>query len=104
MERILSPDGQRAAIVYATSCGPTTGTLVNVSVLPASDTGLTGNGNVFSADSDRGKARLTKEGYPWATVLWTSATEISIRYDDRERVIKQESRKDDVVVRYSTER
>jgi hypothetical protein len=101
IERVPSPDGQRVAVVYSLAC-PTTSVLVNVSVLPASETELTGRGNVFSADSNHGAARLTKEGIPWATVSWTGATEILIRYDDRERVVTQETRKGDVVVRYET--
>jgi hypothetical protein len=104
MQRVPSPDGQRVAVVYSTACGPTTSTLVNVSVLPASETKLTGKGNVFSADSDYGNARLTKEGIPWAAVSWSGPTEILIRYDDRERVVKQETRKGDVMVRYAIER
>ena len=104
MQRLLSPDGQRAAMVYASYCGPTTETLVNVSLLPASEETLPRTGNIFRADSDYGAARLTKEGYPWAAVSWSGPAELLIRYADRQRVLKQETKKDGVVVRYAVEK
>jgi len=104
MQRVPSPDGQWVAVVYATGCGSTTTTVVDVSILPASETKLPGTGNVFRADADRGRARVTKEGYPWAEVSWTGPTEILIRYDDRALVAKQETKRGNVVVRYAIER
>ena len=60
---------------YATACGPTTATLVHVSILPTSESKLPALGNVFRADSDAGRARLTKEatlGQPYHGSVQTS--------------------------------
>ena len=99
IERIPSPDGRRAAVIYARNCGTTTDFSTQLSVLPR-HRGPWGNGNVFVADTDHGKAPSGKEGGPTVKARWLDNRTLEVRYHPRARLIKNATRHDDIDIRY----
>ena len=100
IQSAISPDRNWQVVVFGRNCGPTTAIAVHVSVLPATRRPKLGRGNVFRAGSDDQKVRLNTRGTPWAEASWTGVNEVTITYDDRERVFKKAERVGVVAVRY----
>ena len=99
IEKIPSPDGRRAAVIYERSCGATTDFSTQLSVLPQGQDPR-GNGNVLVADTDHGKAPSGKEGGPGVTARWLDDQTLEIRYHPRARLLKNVSRYDGIGIRY----
>ena len=101
-----SPGGEYRAIVFERDCGATTEFSTQVSVLRrnegfrAEHTWLrsSSGANCFTCDSDHGKAAGGAWGGPWVDVRWVSGDRLEVRYDERARVFRHESRVSGVAV------
>jgi len=99
LQDIPSPDGRRHAVIFERSCGATTGFSTQVSVVP-SVRDARGPGNVFTADTDHGKAPSGPGGGPIVAARWIDRRTLEIRYDSEARVFHHERRHDDTDIRY----
>ena len=99
LQDIPSPDGRRHAVVFERSCGATTGFSTQVSVVPSAREAR-GGGNVFSADTDHGKAPSGSGGGPVVTARWIDRRTLEIAYDSAARVFGHETRHDDTDIHY----
>lgn len=96
LAQAMSPRGAHRAVVFARSCGATTGFSTQVSVVPAR-AGLPNDvGNVFVAD----KAHSGPGGGPVVEVAWLDESRLVIRHDPRARVFHSEPRAGAVQVTY----
>src|SRR5258708_1905794 len=94
----LSPDGQWKYVSFDRNCGATTGSNLQVSVLPASESLPNGAANAFIADNNHGATRFVAQSE------WTSATKLRITYSPKARIFKRESRVGSIDIEYVAER
>ena len=89
LDAVASPDGTHRAVVFQRDCGATTGFSTQISVLAAGAALPDSSGNVFSADTDHGRAPAGPGGGPRVSVRWITNDTLEIRYDARARVFTQ---------------
>ena len=99
VRRADSPDGRHSAIIFQRDCGATTGFSTQVSVLK-SGVELTGSGNTFRADDDRGAAAVGDWGGSWAEIRWLAPDHLLIRYAVKSRLFEQEEEVSGVRISY----
>jgi hypothetical protein len=90
----VSPDGQWKYVSFDRNCGATTGSNLQVSVLPASKPLLNGAANAFIADDDHGATRFV------AQPEWISARKLRITYSAKARIFKNEPKIGPVEIEY----
>jgi hypothetical protein len=100
LAQAVSPRGAHRAVVFARSCGATTGFSTQVSVVPARAGLANEGGNVFVADTDHGAAPSGPGGGPVVEVAWLDESRLVIRHDPRARVFHSEPRAGAVQVTY----
>lgn len=88
VQRVPSPDKKLEAVVFQRNCGATTDFTTQVSVLPAGQPVPGGAGNVWIADSDKGRARTGPGGGPDVDVVWQDNNHLQLRHDARARVFQ----------------
>lgn len=99
IQDLPSPDGHRHAVVFERDCGATTPFSTQVSIVP-SVRDARGSGNVFTADTDHGKAPSGPGGGPAVGVRWIDRRTLEIRYHPAARTFGREVRHDDIDIRY----
>ena len=99
IEDLPSPDHRRHAVIFDRDCGATTGFSTQVSVLPRTRS-VNDGGNVFIADTDHGKIPSGRGGGPAVEVTWLDSRTLQIRFRAGARIFKQDSRHDDIDVRF----
>ncbi len=97
---LASPGGRHRAVVFQRDCGATTGFSTQLSVLSAGATLPDSGGNVFSADTDHGRAPAGRGRGPRVTARWLAPDTLEVRYDARARVFMKAATAADVSVRY----
>ena len=100
LSEVPSPDGVRRAVVFERNCGGTTPFSTQVSVLPTGVTLPDSGGNVFVADTDRGRAPAATGGGPRVAARWLAPDTLEIRYDPRARIFLHELRGSGAAVRF----
>ena len=93
-----SPDGQWKYVSFDRNCGATTGSNLQISVLPASKSLPNEAGNAFIADDNHGATRFV------AQPEWVSARELKITYSANARIFKKEPKVGPIAVTYRVER
>ncbi len=99
VREIPSPDGRRRAVVFERSCGATTAFTTQISVLSPGASPRDA-GDVFTADTDHGRAPPARWGGPDVRVRWLDARTLEVRHHPRARVFGKETRREDLRVRY----
>lgn len=89
IQRVPSPDGVHAAIVFERSCGATTGFSTHVSVVAANTIG-DASGNALRADSNSGAAPTLASGVLAIRATWVSRSELHLSYHPAARVFLAE--------------
>ena len=92
---VVSPDGQRHAVVVRRDCGVTNGHSMQVSVLPRWRSGARYGGNVFAADGALVPAPDGPGGQPRIAVRWLDSRTLEVHYDRRARVLSKSDPLDD---------
>lgn len=85
--RLVSPDGEHAAVLFERNCGATTGFSTQISIV-AANAKPSGKGNAYIAD---GGAPAAEWGGPWAKMRWTGPDQLEISTDPKSRVFVRES-------------
>ena len=90
----LSPDGEWKYVTFDRNCGATTGSNLQVTVLPAAARLPNEAGNAFIADDNHGAAGSI------ARLEWLAPHTLQITISSKARVFKKESRTGTVEIRY----
>jgi hypothetical protein len=99
---IESPDKQHKIVVFERNCGATTDFSTQISILNAEEElGKDDNGNVFSADSDHGKAEINSENIVNVEAEWNGNSDIVIRYDEKVQVFRAEKQTEGITISYN---
>jgi len=93
----LSPDGQWKYVSFDRNCGATTGSNLQISVLPASKSLPNSAANAFIADDNHGATRFV------AQPEWISRTKLRITYSPKARIFRRESRVGPIDIEYIAE-
>jgi hypothetical protein len=93
----LSPDGQWKYVSFDRNCGATTGTNLQISILPASKPLSRGAANMFIADDDHGATRFV------AQPGWLSNRKLRIAYSPKARIFKKETKVGPIEIEYMQE-
>jgi len=83
-----SPDSQLKIVVFERDCGATTDFTTQVSLLNRTSELVNTPGNIFIADTDRGRAPSGPKGGPRVTVHWVTNDSVEIQFDRRARVVR----------------
>lgn len=97
-----SPDGQLKAVVFDRNCGATTDFSTQVSIVPSNVLLDNEGGNVFSADTNHGRAPAWKNGGPEIRLRWISDTRVELQYHWFSRVLRAATDTGRVQVTYLT--
>ena len=81
-----SPDRIYRVVVFQRDCGATTGFSTQVSVLKAGERLPNQSGNLFIADTDRGKAPSGMGGGPEVRLSWTGLRSVRLIHHKNTRV------------------
>jgi hypothetical protein len=89
-----SPDGQFKCVSFDRNCGATTGSNLQISILPASNYLPNTAANAFIADDNHGATSFV------AQPEWVSDRQLRITYSAKARVFEKESKVDGVEIEY----
>jgi hypothetical protein len=90
----LSPDKQWKYVSFDRNCGATTGSNLQVSVLPAAKPLPSGAGNAFIADGNHGATNFV------AQPEWIPARKLRITYSLKARIFKKEASVGPIEIEY----
>lgn len=90
IKEVVSPDGKRKVVLFRRDCGATTDFSTQASVLTVGTSLPNDGGNVFSADSNHGRAPSGRGGGPALAVSWVGPNELVIEHAAAARVFKAE--------------
>ena len=93
----VSPDGQWKYVSFDRNCGATTGSNLQISVLPVSKSLSSGAANAFIADDNHGATRFV------AQPEWLSGRRLRIVYSSKARVFKKEAKMGPIDIEYVQE-
>jgi hypothetical protein len=96
-----SPNGKMKVVVFQRDCGATTGFSTQVSILPIAQSLPKESGNVFTSDTDHGKAPSGPKGGPEVRIQWRGDKVVSVAHHKAARVFHERSKIRDITVTYS---
>jgi len=99
VQEVISPDGQKKAVIFQRDCGATTAFSTQISVLPRQDS-PSGSGNIFVADADHGAVPVGPKGVMDIRVRWESDRKLVIAHPLQARVFLKEANWGLVSIRY----
>ena len=91
----VSPNGQWKYVSFDRNCGATTGSNLQISVLPVSKSLSSGAANAFIADDNHGATRFV------AQPEWMSDHLLRIAYSSKARVFKKEAKVGSIDIEYA---
>ena len=97
-----SPDRIYRAVVFQRDCGATTGFSTQVSILKAEERLPNQSGNLFIADTDRGKAPSGIGGGPDVRISWIDPRSIRLIHHKNTRVFLANPRVAEVSAKYDS--
>ena len=100
VEAIESPGKEWQIVVYERDCGATTDYSTQVSIIQVNDELPNASGNIFSADSGHGQAKVNELGIIDVTPQWIDSRTILVTYDSAATVYKQESDWNGITINY----
>lgn len=101
ISRVESPDDKYYAIVFVRNGSATTDFSTQISILNKNSVLGNATGNLFTCDSDHGKAASLEDHSCWVKLSWTSPTELLIQYDKRVRVFEKKGKFKAINIHYS---
>ena len=103
VSEVPSPGGTHRIVVFQRDCGATTGFSTQVSLLSGRKRLPNEPGNLFRADTDRGRAPSGPGGGPAVQVRWLDEHRVLLVHHPAVRVFHAERKRDGVQVEYRTE-
>jgi hypothetical protein len=99
VEEIPSPNKKLKAIIFTRDCGATTGFSTQLSILEIDDELENETGNTFIL-SDKAKGPVFDNGGSKIKVIWVNDNSLTVYFDRRTDVGKQEEEVEDIEVTY----
>jgi hypothetical protein len=96
----FSPDKKNKIVIFLRDCGATTDFSTQVSILKVDKKLENESGNIFSADSERGKAKTDENNIVAIKSKWINNNKVIITYDKNVRIFKSENSLDEIVIEY----
>lgn len=87
LSEIPSPDQAYKIAVFQRDCGATTGFTTQVSLLKAEEILPNESGNLFGADTNRGKSPIGAGGGPEVKIFWVGLRTIRLSHHKDTRVL-----------------
>lgn len=100
IKEVVSPDGKRKVLLFQRDCGATTDFSTQASVLSVRASLPNDGGNVFSADTNHGRAPSGPGGGPELTASWVGPNDLVLEHHTLARVFKAEPRIGETNVRF----
>jgi len=100
IQSIESPDSIRKVVVFERDCGATTDFSTQISIIKNGEHLENESGNIFSADSDYGNAKIDENGLVYIKVLWLDYLTLLIEYDSKARIFTNKSNYKDISIIY----
>ena len=100
LSEMPSPDRIYRVVVFQRDCGATSGFSTQVSVLKAGELLPNQSGNLFIADTDRGKAPSGMGGGPEVRLSWIGSRSVRLIYHKNTRVFLANPRFSEVSATY----
>lgn len=101
VQRVPSPDGRLAAIVFTRDCGATTSYNTQVAIRRGGGERLPRRDVVFVADDDHGAAPSAPRRGPDVRLRWVDVRRLEIAHHPRVRIFRQKDRHRGVEVAYA---
>jgi hypothetical protein len=98
-DALVSPDGQRKAVLFSRNCGATTGPNLQVSVV-SRERSARGGGNTATMDVGHDSTLWHANLPSLVKVTWVSPSRLMIAYDRRLRVFSKQASVANVDVEY----
>lgn len=96
----FSPDKKYKIVIFLRDCGATTNFSTQVSILKVAEKLKNESGNIFSADSERGKAKIDENNIVAIKSKWISNNKVIITYDKNARIFKTQNSLDEIEIDY----
>ncbi|MBK9705879.1 MAG: hypothetical protein IPO77_02385 [Acidobacteria bacterium] len=101
IKEIIAPDQKYKVIIFQRDCGATTGYSTQISFMPANEKLPNKEGNIFSCDSDHGKAPAGPGGGPPVEVKWKEGNILEIIHDTDARIFFAANERSGVKIEYA---
>ena len=95
-----SPNKKYKIVTFCRECGATTDFSTQISILEFEEELKNESGNLFSADSEHGKAQTNEENIINVIPKWLSNEKVIIEYDKNARVFKNENSINEIMIDY----
>jgi len=86
LQEIPSPDNKLKAVVFQRDCGATTGFSTQMAIIKADEKLQNQRANVFSADTDHGKAPSGPGGGPKIEIVWKGPRQLQVIHSQKARI------------------
>jgi hypothetical protein len=96
----LSPNKKHKIVIFRRDCGATTDFSTQVSILKVDEKLENECGNIYSADSEQGKAKTDENNIVAIKGKWISTTKVILTYDKSARIFKMEDLVDEIEIEY----
>ena len=96
----LSPNKKHKIVIFWRDCGATTDFSTQVSILKVDEKLENESGNIFSADSEHGKAKTDENNIIAINSKWLNNDKVIITYDKNARIFKTENLLDEIEIEY----
>lgn len=100
IEEVLSPNGNNKITVFERNCGATTDFSTQISIMNTESELPNKAGNLFIADTGRGKAPSGPGGGPKVEIAWKDSNSVVIKHHKNVRVFKSKSKVKDINIVY----
>jgi hypothetical protein len=96
----FSPDKKYKIVIFSRDCGATTDFSTQVSILKVAEKLENESGNIFSADSEHGKAKIDENNIVAIKSKWINNNKVIITYDKNARLFKTENSFNEIEIEY----
>lgn len=96
----FSPNKKHKIVIFCRNCGATTDFSTQVSILKVDEKLENESGNIFSADSEHGKAKTDENSSISIKAKWLNNNKVIITYDKNARTFKTENSLDEIEIEY----
>jgi len=100
IKKINSPNKRNTIVIFERDCGATTNFSTQISIIRKGKKLENEKGNLFSADSDNGKAEVNKYGIIKVQANWIDEKHILIKFDKNAQIYERKNSLNGISVTY----
>ena len=105
IDQVASPNGKLKAVLFQVDCGATTDFNSHVAIIPSNIDSSQKDSlpqSFFAADGNHGRAPAGKGGGPEVQLRWQTDNRLEIQHHNLVRIIRAETKSEDVAIQYQT--